>query len=161
MSISHSVQIQEEVPLEGVEQLLLRVTALATLKHQEVSIPCELTIVISDDASLQALNARFRGIDQPTDVLSFSDDTRGPFAATSGTADFPRYLGDVVISLPMAQRQSVEAQCTLTQEVQLLIVHGVLHLLGYDHAEPAEKARMWQAQTEILTLLGIKVPLPE
>ncbi|OQA19123.1 MAG: Endoribonuclease YbeY [Chloroflexi bacterium ADurb.Bin360] len=160
MSISHSIQIQEEVPLPGVELVLLRVAALATLKHQEVAIPCELTIVISDDASLRALNARFRGIDQPTDVLSFSDDTRGPFSAASGAANSPRYLGDVVISLPTAQQQSQEAQCTLTQEVQLLIVHGVLHLLGYDHGEPAEKARMWKAQAEILTLLGIEAPLP-
>ena len=160
MSISHVIQIQEEASLEGVDLTLLRVAALATLKHQNVTTPCEMTLVISDDASLQALNARFRGIDRPTDVLSFADDTRGPFAVI-GSGDFPQYLGDVVISLPTAQRQAAEVGCTLTQELQLLIVHGVLHLLGYDHAAADEKARMWQTQGEILALLGIAAPLPE
>ncbi len=160
MSISHSIQIQEELSLEGAELLFLRVAALATLKHQGVVSPCELTIVVSDDASLQALNARFRGINQPTDVLSFSDDTRGPFAVIGAVGEFPRYLGDIVISLPTAQRQALEAGCTLTQELQLLIVHGVLHLLGHDHAEVADKTRMWQAQAEILALLGVEAPLP-
>lgn len=161
MTIIHSIEIQDEVPLEGVEMLLLRVAALATLKHQRVDLPSELTVVLSDDASLQALNARFRGIDSPTDVLSFADDTRGPFSGARGAGDFPRYLGDVVISLPTAERQAVETGCTLSEELQLLVVHGVLHLLGYDHADAAEKAEMWQVQTQILTLLGIEVPLPE
>lgn len=159
MSISHIVQIQDEVSLEGLDLAFLRVAALATLKHQGITAPCELTVVISDDASVQALNARFRGMDRPTDVLAFADDTRGPFAVTSG--DFPRYLGDIVISLPTAQRQAAEAGCTPTQELQLLIVHGVLHLLGYDHAEVTERARMWQTQSAILALLGIESPLPE
>lgn len=160
MSILHAVQIQNEVPLEGIDPVLLRVAALVTLKHQNVTSPCELAIVISDDASLQALNARFRGVDRPTDVLSFVNDTRGPFAVV-GAGDFPRYLGDIVISLPTAERQAEEAGCPVTQELQLLIVHGVLHLLGYDHANEVQKAQMWQAQGEILALLSIETSLPE
>lgn len=161
MTITHSIEIREEVPLEGAEVLLLRVAALATLKQQRVELSSELTIVLSDDASLQALNARFRGVDMPTDVLSFADDTRGPFAGARGAGDFPRYLGDIVISLPMAQRQAKDTGCTLTEELQLLIVHGVLHLLGYDHADVSAKAAMWQAQAQILDLLGVRIPLPE
>lgn len=160
MSISHVIEIQAELPLADIDLTLLRLAALATLKHQHIEAPVELAIVIADDASLQELNARFRGIDRPTDVLSFPNDSRGPFA-TGGSPEFPPYLGDVVISLPTAQQQAVAAGCTLTQELQLLIVHGVLHLLGYDHATPVEKDRMWQVQHEILTLLGIEAPLPE
>ena len=156
MSIKHSVEIQAEVPLEDIDLTLLKVTALATLKHQEIIEASELTIVISDDETLRALNRRFRGTDRPTDVLSFPNDTRGPFAG-----NFPLYLGDIVISRPRAAAQAEATGGTLTDELQLLIVHGVLHLLGYEHAEPAEKARMWEAQAAILQLLGIDIPRPE
>ena len=155
MSIKHNVEIQTEVPLEDIDLTLLKVTALATLKHQGIIEASELTIVISDDETLHDLNRRFRGVDRPTDVLSFPNDTRGPFAG-----HFPRYLGDIVISRPRAAAQAEAAGGTLTEELQLLIVHGALHLLGYEHAEPAEKARMWEAQAAILQLLGIDLPLP-
>ncbi len=159
MSIKHSVEIQAEVPLEDIDLTLLKVTALATLKHQGIIEASELTIVISDDETLRDLNRRFRGADRPTDVLSFPNDARGPFAG--GAAGFHRYLGDIVISRPRAAAQAEAAGGTLTEELQLLIVHGTLHLLGYEHAEPAEKARMWEAQAAILQLLGIDIPLPE
>ncbi len=114
--------------------------------------------MLTGDEALQALNYRFRGIDRPTDVLSFADDSRGPF--DGGTTEHPRYLGDIIISLPQAARQAAAGSCTLLAELQLLIVHGMLHLLGYDHTAPAEKARMWEAQAALLELLSVTVPLP-
>jgi len=153
------IEIQTEVPLEDVDLTLLKVASLATLRHQGFSEASEITIVITDDAALRELNRRFRGVDKPTDVLSFSDDTRGPFAG--GGEGFPRYLGDIVISLPRALAQSEAAGCDVVAELQLLIVHGTLHLLGYDHADPASKTQMWAAQEAILQLLGIDIPLPE
>jgi probable rRNA maturation factor len=66
-----------------------------------------------------------------------------------------RYLGDILISLPRAQTQADAAGHSLEAEVQLLVVHGVLHLIGHDHAETEEKARMWKAQAEILENLGL------
>ncbi|MBN1259832.1 MAG: rRNA maturation RNase YbeY [Anaerolineae bacterium] len=159
MTIPHTIEIQTEVPLEGIDEKLLRLAALVVLKHQHIAEAIEMTIVIAGDEALRDLNRRFLGIDHPTDVLSFPEDTRGPFA--SGGGGFPRYLGDIVISLPRATSQAREVSCTVVEEVQLLIVHGTLHLLGYDHGEPGEKARMWAVQAEILELLNIKAPLPE
>ncbi|MEA3395934.1 MAG: rRNA maturation RNase YbeY [Chloroflexota bacterium] len=159
MSIKHSVEIQAEVPVEDIDLTRLKVAALATLKHQKITEASELTIVISDDETLHELNRRFRGVDRPTDVLSFPNDTRGPFAGNA--AGFPCYLGDIVISRPRAAAQAEAAGGTLTEELQLLIVHGTLHLLSYEHAEPAEKARMWKSQAAILQLLSIDIQLPE
>ena len=118
-----------------------------------------MVVVISDDAALQELNRRFRGVDRPTDVLSFADDTRGPYAG--GLGQFPHYLGDVVISIDRARVQAGAVEGTLTQELQLLAVHGTLHLLGFDHETSAEKAAMWAAQAAILAALGVDILLPE
>jgi len=155
----HTVDIQVEKHVEPVNIKPLREAAIATLAQQNVRDACEVVVVISDDAALRDLNARFRGIDAPTDVLSFADDTRGPFAG--GSSNFPRYLGDIVISIDRAREQAEVAGGTLAQELQLLTVHGVLHLLGYDHAESAEKAAMWAAQSAILTTLGADISIPE
>lgn len=159
MTIQHLVEVRTEIEWEKeLELTLLRVTALAVLKQQGIERPSEIAIVLTGDESLRALNRRFRGIDRPTDVLSFADDSRGPF--DGGSVEHPRYLGDLVISLPQAHQQSEEAGCTLLAELQLLIVHGVLHLLGYEHATEADKARMWSAQATLLELLDVEVPLP-
>ncbi len=155
----HTVDIQVEEHVGPVDTKPLRKAVLETLTRQNVRDACEVVVVISDDAALRDLNARFRGIDAPTDVLSFADDTRGPFAGGGG--NFPRYLGDIVISIDRAREQAEAAGGTLVQELQLLTVHGVLHLLGHDHAEPAQKAAMWAAQAAILTALGAAVALPE
>jgi probable rRNA maturation factor len=155
----HTVDIQVEEHIGPVDIKPLREAVIETLAHQDVSEVCEVVVVISNDAALHDLNARFRGIDAPTDVLSFADDTRGPFAGGGGT--FPRYLGDIVISIDRAREQAETAGGTLVQELQLLTVHGILHLLGHDHAEPAEKAVMWAAQAAILTALGADISIPE
>ncbi len=158
----YAVDVQVEEPFaERVESELLRRVALATLIHQEPRTgagPCELTVVISDDETLRELNRRFRGQDEPTDVLAFPDDTRGPFASLPG---MPRYLGDVVISYPRAEAQATEAGHTPRAELQLLVVHGVLHLLGHDDSDPQARATMWQAQSAILRALGVEVHLPD
>jgi len=148
------VQTEGEWPLD-LE--VLRQTALATLTH-EGAPDVEVAIVITDDESLQELNRRFRGIDAPTDVLAFPDDTRGPFVSAPG---LPRYLGDIAISYPRAAEQAAEAGHSVQAELQLLVVHGVLHLLGYDDQEASERARMWAAQEAILRTLGVSVHLPE
>jgi probable rRNA maturation factor len=97
---------------------------------------------------LQELNRDYLGIDAPTDVLSFPASETDPETGA-------RYLGDILISVPRAQSQAEAAGHALESEVQLLVVHGVLHLLGHDHAKPEEKRRMWKAQAEILESLGL------
>lgn len=155
----HSITVQIEEQVESLDTTAIERAARAVLEAHELSGPCEIVIVLSDDASLHELNRRFRGIDGPTDVLSFADDTRGPFA--EGGGDLPRYLGDVVISVERAAEQAQSAGGTVQQELQLLAVHGTLHLLGYDHDTDANKAAMWSVQGRLLDLLGIHIALPE
>ena len=119
---------------------------MATLAHQ--SADGDLTIVLTDDIQLHELNQEYLGIDAPTDVLSFPASETDPETAR-------RYLGDILISVPRAKEQARTAGHALDVEVQLLAVHGTLHLLGYDHAEAEEKTRMWKAQAEILRGLGL------
>jgi probable rRNA maturation factor len=136
-------ELQPDFPAELAEK-----AALAALTHQTAPAACELTIVLSDNAQLQELNLEWMGIDAPTDVLSFPSDETDP------ETDTP-YLGDILVSVERAAEQAQAAGHALEEEVQLLVVHGVLHLLGHDHAEAAEKAKMWQAQAEILGQLGL------
>ena len=125
----------------------LQAAARETLQHQNAPQTSALSILISDDEHLHALNLQFREVDAPTDVLSFPSDFRDP-----QTGEI--YLGDVAISYPRAEAQARTGGHSLGAELQLLTIHGVLHLLGHDHAETDEKARMWAAQREILTALG-------
>jgi probable rRNA maturation factor len=127
---------------------LLKKAAQQTLEHQAIPKPYSMTILMSDDSQLQSLNRDYLKIDAPTDVLSFP----------SGETDLEtgaKYLGDVIISVPRAEQQAKAASHPLEAEVQLLVVHGVLHLLGFDHAAADEKAHMWKAQGEILKSLGL------
>ena len=108
----------------------------------------ELTLVITDDGGIQSLNRDFLGNDAPTDVLAFSAlEDNGPFIAAPEASG---YLGDVIVSYPRAVAQAQEQGHSPEQELSLLVVHGILHLLGYDHADDEEKAAMWARQDEIL-----------
>jgi probable rRNA maturation factor len=132
------------------EQALLS-AARTVLDHQKVnSEDVDISLVVTDDASIQELNREYRDIDAPTDVLSFSLNEKDPETGHL-------YLGDVIISFPRAEDQAAKAGHAVMAEMVLLAVHGVLHLLGYDHSEPVEKEKMWQAQREILTFLNVQV----
>ncbi len=132
---------------------LLEHAAAQTLLYATAPADADLTIVLTDDEQLHQLNLQFLGIDAPTDVLSFPDGEEDPDTHVP-------YLGDILISLPRAQAQALAGGHRLVDELQLLVVHGVLHLLGHDHAEPEEKQRMWQAQDAILPALGCAILSP-
>jgi probable rRNA maturation factor len=143
------------IPL--VEAPKLEMAAVATLQHEAEELVPDLSIAIDDDARLHELNQQFLDIDAPTDVLSFPSGEPEPDPETGRI-----YLGDVIISYPRAVEQAGAAGHTVLAEMQLLVVHGVLHLLGYDHAEPEEKAEMWSAQANILKAIGVQIArLPE
>lgn len=128
---------------------LRRIKSLATrlLRAEGCSEDVEVSVLLTDDAGIAALNKDYRGIDGPTDVLSFSqmegDESFG------GRAD-EKLLGDVVISVETARRQADERGYSLDEEIDVLLAHGLLHLLGYDHAQPEEAARMFALQAELL-----------
>lgn len=132
---------------------LLERAALTVLEQQESDPEAEVTIVLSTDEHLQKLNEQFMGIDAPTDVLSFPAEQIDPETGES-------YLGDIVISYERASAQAEAGGYSLEHELQLLVVHGTLHLLGYDHAEEAEKKQMWSAQSENLKRLDVPLSPP-
>ena len=139
------IEINPSLRTNLVPDILER-AALTVLTHQ--SADGDLSIVLTDDAQLRELNRDYLGIDAPTDVLSFPASETDPETAR-------RYLGDILISIPRANEQAHAAGHALEAEVQLLTVHGTLHLLGYDHVEADEKARMWKAQADVLERLGL------
>lgn len=112
----------------------------------------EVTVVITSDEAVAELNEQYRDTEGPTDVLSFpaQDPTPG-FVVAPEMAD---YLGDIIIALPYTRRQAERVGKSLRDELRLLTIHGMLHLLGYDHAEPEEEAEMWAKQDAILARLS-------
>ncbi len=131
-----------------VDQALLERAARQALEVAGGPAQADLSLVISDDAQLHQLNQQFLGVDAPTDVLSFPD---GDIDPETGQP----YLGDIILSLPRAAAQAGAGGHPVEAELQLLVVHGVLHLLGYDHAEEDEKAAMWALQARVLDSLGV------
>ncbi|MBI5353299.1 MAG: rRNA maturation RNase YbeY [Chloroflexi bacterium] len=131
-----------------LESALLERAARFTLDHESAPADADMTIVLTDDAQLHELNLEYLGVDAPTDVLSFP-------ASESDPETGQPYLGDILISIPRAAQQAQAAGHPVEAEVQLLVVHGTLHLLGHDHAEAEEKEKMWNAQAEVMTRLGL------
>lgn len=138
----------DDLPLEIAETLIEK-TIIKSLEQQGAAISnLDLTIVLSDDVQLHELNLEWMGVDSPTDVLSFPSEEIDP---ESGH----RYLGDILISLERAQLQANAVGHPVESEVQLLVAHGILHLLGHDHAGSEDKSQMWAAQAQILNSLGL------
>jgi probable rRNA maturation factor len=141
------------ITIESKVQPLPLAPALISRAADEVlsGVPAwgDLTVVLADDAQIRDLNRAYRGIDEPTDVLSFPAAEKDPDTGRD-------YLGDVIICLPQAKAQAAAAGHSLEVEVQVLVIHGVLHLLGHDHAGPVEKERMWAAQAAALDRLGLQ-----
>lgn len=150
----------DDVFAERASAAVLTRCAKVTLHQQKVQGPVELTIAVTGDETMRRLNRTYRSLDAPTDVLAFGQEGGEQFVAPPGA---PRYLGDVVLSLPTAEVQATAAGHSLEAELQLLTVHGVLHLLGHDHADPALRSTMWKAQEDILDTLGVSLVdvLPE
>lgn len=135
--------------MEQIVRLVLNKTAeaYAIEPHAEVSV------VLSDDNYIHQLNRQYRGKDCPTDVLSFAlNEGEGP-EIIDGPGEV--LLGDIIISLETAARQAEEFGHSLERELAYLTVHGILHLLGYDHVTEVEKKEMRHEEEYVLAFLGI------
>jgi probable rRNA maturation factor len=137
-----------------ISEQALCTAAEAALQISGVNDSPSLSIRITDDAEMQDLNLRFRGMDKTTDVLSFGEDFIDPDLES-------RYLGDVVISYPQAEDQANNRGHTAAEELQLLVIHGVLHLLGFDHGTETEKKKMWSLQGKVLEKIGITIQVED
>ena len=123
-----------------------------SLTTQDIGSEVELGLLITDDETVRKLNREYRGVDEPTDVLSFALVERKPGSSPFITPpDGFLHLGEVVISYPQAVRQAEENKHRVEEEVALLVVHGVLHLLGYEHDEPAREREMRALQERVLS----------
>jgi probable rRNA maturation factor len=134
-----------------VEVEAILAAAQATLVQQRAPAG-NLTVLVTGDAELRRLNRGYLGHNYATDVLSFP---------SAESEDDRRYFGDLALSVPRAAAQAKAGGHALTAELQLLVVHGVLHLLGHDHANKRQQARMWAAQAEILSSLGSAITGPK
>jgi probable rRNA maturation factor len=135
------------VDLDGLTRVLEAGAKMLDLPAATVTV-----LTLTGDEHLREYNRRFRGLDEPTDVLAFAAQEKPSdqrFQAPPGTEN---WLGDIVISLPRARQQARAAKHSMNDEVRLLAVHGFLHLLGYDHAEPDEAATMQALTTKVLAV---------
>jgi probable rRNA maturation factor len=131
-----------------------------TLRLEGVDMPCEVSVLITDDAGIRGINREFREIDKPTDVLSFPAQELVPGEFAPGETDLNTGLmplGDIILSAQRVDAQAQEYGQSRERETAYLVIHSVLHLLGYDHVdEAAEKRRMRKREEEILTEIGYK-----
>jgi len=126
---------------------LLRETAQQVLNFTDTDSKDEITIVLTTNQEIHKLNAQFLGHDYPTDVLSFPSDEIDIDTESN-------YLGDIIISYERAVEQAQQANHSLEDELKLLLVHGILHLLGFDHDDEERKKIMWEKQAKILDSFG-------
>ena len=156
-----------DTPGASPEDWLMRIAQAALDVALNGTDAAQMSLLITDDETVHGLNAQFRGLDEVTDVLSFSGDHAGhwegeaePLEDTGGF-DFvvppgePSPLGEVIVSYPQAQRQAEERGAPLEHELALLVVHGVLHLTGHDHLEPEETELMQSKERIALAALNI------
>jgi probable rRNA maturation factor len=127
------VHVKTARPWRGVRRSVLVNAALVTLARAAPSVRGDVTVVLTTDRAIRALNRKYRGHDRPTDVLSFDIGTG---------LDESEPFGDVVISVETARRQARDYDAPLQTELVRLLVHGTLHLCGYDHRERRDAARM-------------------
>lgn len=125
--------------------------AQGVLRAEKQPWNAAMTLVITDDQEIHELNRRFRGVGRATDVLAFPAGDPSEFVAPEHVS---AYLGDVVISYPTAAAQAAERGHRIIDELGVLIAHGCLHLLGYDHTDKEGRQRMWARQEEILKSLS-------
>ena len=149
---------QDKLPLTYKMKMLVREAIEATLDFEDFRNVCEVSVTFTDNDGIHELNKKFRGVDKPTDVLSF------PLFDYEGESEEPpideiiNNLGDIVISLERAQEQAAEFGHSFERETAFLCVHSMLHLLGYDHERSDEEdAEMRAKQREIMEIMGLGV----
>ena len=141
------IEINNESAISIDESILLRLTE-HNLAQLHVSADADVAIVLVDEGAMENLHVQWMDLPGPTDVMSFPMDELRP--GRDGQLSSEGVLGDVVLCPSVAERQALEAGHAPIEELLLLTTHGILHLLGFDHAEPAEKEEMFELQRQLL-----------
>lgn len=147
--IDETNEITEE-QIELIEQLLQHAA-----KEENVRDGAEVSITFVDNEKIHEINRDYRGKDQPTDVISFALEEMGEEEIEIVGADLPPVLGDIIISVPKAREQAEEYGHSFMRELGFLVVHGFLHLLGYDHETEEEEKVMFAKQEQLLQQFGL------
>lgn len=152
------IDIIDEVEELGEETCQLIIDILNfTAQKEGVNAGSEVSITLTDNERIQEINRDYRHKDQPTDVISFALEEMGEEEVTiTGADDLPRVLGDLIVSIPRAKEQAKEYGHSFERELGFLVVHGLLHLLGYDHMTEEEEKVMFTKQREILDEYGLE-----
>lgn len=152
-----SVDIQVQPPFEAdIDAELIERAVDAVLAVEGVTDEIEVSVLVADDATLHQLNRDYRGVDAPTDVLSFGDDDDSPGTPFVYAPGEPRYLGDIAISYERVLAQADDYGHSPQRELAYLTAHGVLHLLGYDHERgPEDAAAMRTREEAAMERLGL------
>lgn len=147
------VQVNYDYRGSELEQLLdIEQLACLVLAEEGARDTSEVAITFVDNDQIHQLNAAYRGIDAPTDVLSFEcDGCEQEDFLTARLDDMPFELGDIFIAVDVAEAQAPGFGLSLAEEISLLITHGLLHLLGYDHMKEDEALQMEARETELLS----------
>lgn len=146
-----SIEIANETGEDVDERRLVRL-ARFVLDEMGIHPQAELSVLLVDEPAMERLHVQWMDEPGPTDVLAFPMDELRPDSA--GKDPEPGLLGDVVVCPSVAARQATAAGHTTAEELDLLVTHGVLHLLGYDHAEPAEEREMFGLQDRLRRRFG-------
>ncbi|MCM2343778.1 MAG: rRNA maturation RNase YbeY [Alphaproteobacteria bacterium] len=149
------VGISLESFADEVISLTLTMAILPEVLHGRA---LEVCVVLSNDAEIHALNRDYRGIDKPTNVLSFANLDSDSAADELVQADMPFALGDIIIAWETMQREALEQHKEFLAHLRHMMVHGTLHLLGYDHMDDEEAAEMEGLEVKILEKMSIKNP---
>ncbi len=157
--MNHDILIESELAEEFAYGALLNRAVSAALDSEGVTVNCEVNILVTDSNGIQEINLEQRGIDAPTDVLSFPMFSSLPGHPPTDDADAAPEtglipLGAMVISLPRAEMQAQEYGHSVERELSYLAVHSVLHLLGYDHMDEGEE-KAWMRAREVAALARI------
>jgi probable rRNA maturation factor len=144
-----SIEVSNESGLDVSEEELISV-ARYVIARMNINPAAELSMVLLDSAAMADLHMRWMDLPGPTDVMSFPMDELEPGGRPDAPEPGPSMLGDIVLCPEFAAQQATTAGHSLGHELALLTVHGVLHLLGYDHAEPAEEKEMFALQSQLL-----------
>ncbi len=145
-------EVEEDLRKE-LEDLTNRCVRAVLESESFLSDKVEVSVMFSDDAIIKDLNGQYRGIDEATDVLSFPMFDPQSEVDLQEVPGLPVMLGDIVISLDTARVKAHQEKKPVSEEIKLLLVHGMLHLLGYDHDGPEREAIMWKRQDKALTAL--------
>jgi probable rRNA maturation factor len=154
-NLMFDITVEVDPPYAGEVDAEHLIEVATHVLHQEgIPGPIDLSIWITNEAEIQTLNRTYRNVDAATDVLSFGsdDDEDTPFVQAPGIG---RHLGDIAISFPHVVRQAEEYGHSRNRELSYLLVHGVLHLIGYDHEDAADAKQMREHEETALGILGI------